>query len=191
MASDPTVAAKSARFCAYLNGSYNADREAFLDLSHRVLMFAVIMLGASSISAVMPQWGLPWVGVATAAIGAADLLLNLSVRARTASYLRKSYFEIAAKLEEGKLTPDQAQAEMLRLAAEEEPPYRAAHAVAENWASGAVYASERPTPCRVSFWRRTTRNIFRHGGHDFSVYAEPGLFGRFFGRRPSDNPNSH
>lgn len=169
MAAHSTGEIKAAKFCAYLNGSYQADREAYLDGWHRALMFLVIVLGASAVVAAAPNWARTSASIATAAIGAADLVLNLSVRARTASFLRKSYFEIAAALEEGALAPKAAEAAMLRLVAEEEPPYRAAHALAENWANGAVYGDERPTPCAVGFWRRLTRNMLHYSGQDFSA----------------------
>jgi hypothetical protein len=169
MATDaPAGEINASKFCAYLNGSYQADREAHLDGWHRAFMFGVIMLGTSAVVDALPDWTRIGASVATAAIGAADLVLNLSVRARTASFLRKSYFEIAADLEEQAMSPTAADAAMLRLASEEEPPYRAAHALAENWAAGAVYGSEKLPPCRVTRWQRITRNFFRHGGHDFS-----------------------
>lgn len=170
MAADETAGqVSSAKFCAFLNGAYQADREAYLDGWHRLLMFAVIMLGTSAVIAVVPGWARVTASVATAAIGAADLVLGLSVRARTASFLRKGYFEIAAGLEDRSLSPRKAEAAMLRLAADEEPPYKAAHAVAENWATRAVYGDNRPLPCNISRWRRLTRHMFRYNSHDFSA----------------------
>jgi hypothetical protein len=169
MAANPSPELEAAKFCAFLNGSYQADREAYLDGWHRLLMFAVIMLGASAVVEALPAWARITASISTAAIGAADLVLNLSVRARTAAFLRKGYFEISAGLEEGTLSAKKADAAMLRLAAEEEPPYRAAHAIAENWATGAIYGSNKPLPCRVSWWRRTTRHILKHTSHNFSA----------------------
>jgi hypothetical protein len=173
VATDPPRAIKAAKFSALLNGQYHADREAHLDWWHRLFMFAVILLGASAVIDVLPQWARVTASIGTAAIGAADLLFDLSVRARNASFLRKSYFEIAAALEEGGIQPDKAEADMLRLAAEEEPPYKAAHALAENWATCAVYGGDEPLPCSVSTWRRLTRNVLHHAGHSFSVNVNP------------------
>lgn len=164
----PAGAIKAAKFCAYLNGAYHADRESYLDGWHRALMFLVIMLGASVVVEALPDYARAAAGISTAAIAALDLVLNLSVRARTAAFLRKSYFEIAADLEEGNITAVQADARMLRLSAEEEPPYMAAHALAENWATGAVYGSEKARPCRVNWWKRMTRNLLHYAGHNFS-----------------------
>lgn len=171
MASVSSSQIKAAKFCALLNGAYHADREAYLDGWHRVLMFAVILLGASAVVEAFPTWARLGASISTAAIGAADLVLNLSVRARTASFLRKGYFEIAADLEEGEISSTKAESAMLRLAADEEPPYKAAHALAENWATGAVYGSARPLPCQVGRWRRLTRNMLHHASHNFSVTA--------------------
>jgi hypothetical protein len=159
----------AAKFDAYLNGAYQADREAYLDGWHRALMFGVIVLGASAVIDIMPAWARTIATMLTAVLAAADLVLDLSVRARTASFLRKGYFEVAAKLEERSISPQGAHAEMLRLAAEEEPPYKAAHAVAENWATTAVFGSSKPLPCRVGPWRRLTRNAVHYHGHDFSA----------------------
>lgn len=159
----------AAKFHAFLNGAYQADREAYLDGWHRALMFGVIVLGASAVVDALPDLARTTAAIATAILGAADLVLDLSVRARTASFLRKSYFDIAADLEDGAITPQKAYASMLRLAAEEEPPYKAAHALAENWATGAIYGSEKPLPCQVSWWRRLTRHMMHQAGHSFSA----------------------
>jgi hypothetical protein len=175
MAGNTPAAVKSAKHCAFMNGKYQADREGFLDRSHRYLMFFVIVSGAVSVTTLLPAPVVAWAGAGAAMAGALDLLFDLSVRARVASYLRKGYFEVAAKLEEGIITPAQAQAQMLRFAAEEEPPYSAAHALAENWATGAVYGTKRELPCRVPLWRRVTRHVIRHGGNNFSVDAPPAL----------------
>ena len=170
MATVPTAKQVSAaKFDAYLNGAYQADREAYVDRWHRALMFGVIVLGASAVIDIMPAWARTVATMLTAVLAAADLVLDLSVRARTASFLRKGYFEVAAKLEEQSITPRAAHAEMLRLAAEEEPPYKAAHAIAENWATMAVFGPSKALPCKVGPWWRLTRNLMHYHGHNFSA----------------------
>jgi hypothetical protein len=157
------------KFQAFLNGAYQAGREAYLDGWHRFLMFAVIMLGTSSVADVLTKSGKTWAAIATAALAALDLVLDFSVRARTAAFLRKSFFEIAACLDDGALTVAKADAALLRLAAEEEPPYMAAHALAENWATRAIYGESKPLPCRIVWWRKLARHVMRQGGHNFSA----------------------
>lgn len=169
MAADTSREIRAAKFEAFLNGAYQADREAHLDRWHRNFMFAVILLGASSVADVLPEELMKWAQLATAAIGALDLVLNLSVRARTAAFLRKAYFEVAAELEEGSLTLEKAKANLLRLAGEEEPPYKAAHALAENWAAGAVYGTDEPVRCRVSWRHKLTRHYIHYASRDFSI----------------------
>lgn len=98
-----------------------------------------------------------------------DLVFNLSDRARTHAFLRRQYFVIAAALERPRANAAKAQADMLKLAAEEEPPYLAAHALAENWATRAVLGPSVPLPCRVGWLRRRLRHFIRFDGQDFGV----------------------
>jgi hypothetical protein len=169
MAADPPSEIESAKFSAYLNGAYHADREAYLDGRHRGLMFVIIVLGAGAVADALPVAARTAAAILTAMLAAADLVFDYSVKARTASFLRKRYFDVAAGLEDGALKATDAQAAMLRLAAEEEPPYKAAHAVAENWATGAVFGPTKPLPCEISLWRRLTRNSLHHASHDFTA----------------------
>jgi hypothetical protein len=135
-------------------------------------MFSVIMLGTSSVADILTLRAKTWAAIATAAVAAADLVLDFSVRARTAAFLRKRYFEIAAMLDGGEMTAAQADAALLRIAAEEEPPYMAAHAIAENWATRAVYGETRPLPCRISWWCKLTRHLLHHSSQDFAADTE-------------------
>lgn len=164
-------AVAAAKVSALLNGQYQADREAYLDWWHRVFMFAVIVLGASAVFELLPSWARLSASLATAVTGAADLLFDLSVRARNAAVLRKGYFEIAAELEAGEMNAQQAETAMLKLSADEEPPYKAAHAIAENWATRAVFGTSAELPCNVTRWQRLTRNLLHYSGQDFSVDA--------------------
>ena len=91
MATHSAAKIKAAKFSAVLNGQYQADREAHLDWWHRILMFAVILLGASAIVDVLPPRASLLASICVVVSGAADLLLDLSVRARNASFLRKSF----------------------------------------------------------------------------------------------------
>lgn len=172
MASDTTARElNAAKISALMNGRYHADREAFLDGWHRWFMFAVILLGASALVETLPPSVRILASVLTAALGAIDLVFSLSVRARAHSYLREAYFEIAASLKAGSMNSTKAEAQMLRLAAKEEPIYCALHAHAENWATRAVIGFDKPLSCRVPFWKSFLRNVCRFSGSNFSTIS--------------------
>lgn len=157
----------SARYHAYLNGSYHADREGVLDRRHRWMMFCVVALGTSSVVGLM-GWASAYFGAATTLVGTIDLTFNFSLRAREHAYLRKEYFRIAAALAAGKCTSADAEAKMMELAAEEEPIYMAALAIAANWAMRAVYGGTKEPPCHIPLWRRWLRHWFLMTEVDFT-----------------------
>lgn len=163
----PTSALEQAKVGAFLNGRYHADREAWFDWCHRILMFGVIVGGSS---ALLDVW--PWLRVSASfsavVFGTLDLVFNLSNRARTHSFLRKQYLAVAADLESPRASPANAQAEMMRLAAEEEPPYFAVHALAENWAIRAVLGPEASPPCKVGWLAKRLRHIRRYDQESFA-----------------------
>lgn len=168
MASDTSAEALNvARYSAYMNGRYHADREAFLDRTHRALMFLVIMFGASAFSSVVPQTVAPYFGALTASLGAADLVLNLSVRARAHASLREHYFSIAAQLEKSDLQVSDAQAKMTELSGKEEPVFYASHAIAQNWAFRAVYGGSDQLPCIIKRYHRVFAHLFRFSSTSF------------------------
>jgi hypothetical protein len=158
----------AARYSAFLNGAYHADREGVLDRRHRWMMFLVIALGTSSVVTMFGRSMSPYIGVATALIGAIDLAFGLSVRARNHAYLRKEYFRIASGLANGKCTAEDAEAKMMELAAEEEPVFKAAHSLAANWAMKAVYGNTKAAPCKVGWFRRLFRHWFMMTEVDFT-----------------------
>ena len=160
------------RFEAYTNGSYHADREAVLDRRHRWMMFLVIALGASAVLQPLGDRAASIAAFATAIIGAMDLAFGFSVRARNHAFLRKEYFRIASELVAEEITTDAARAKLTALAGEEEPPYRAAHAIAENWATRAVFGDALPLPCRVTWLQRRFRHWLLMTSIDFSAKHE-------------------
>lgn len=169
MATDPAAGPLDAqRFAAFTNGSYHADREGFLDWTHRVLLLIVILLGTSALLEVMPPAWRQISAALTTLAGTLDLVFDLTTRARKHGHLRREYFELAASLAEGRITPAEADAAMLRSAADEEPPFCAAHAVAENWASMAVYGGGRVAPCRITGAQRLFRHVWRFNGSSFA-----------------------
>lgn len=156
----PATPVEQAKVCALLNGRYHADREAWFDWCHRILMFGVIMGGSSALLDIWP-WAKAGSALLAVALGTLDLVFSLSDRARDHSYLRKQYFAIAAELEKPRASSSKAQAAMMLLAADEEPPYFAAHALAENWAVQAVLGPSAPVPCKVGWFRKRLRHLMR------------------------------
>jgi hypothetical protein len=163
----PATEIDQAKVAAYLNARYHADREAWLDSCHRWLMFAVILFGSSALLDMAP-WARAGAAFLTVSMGAFDLVFSLSDRARSHSFLRKQYLAIAAKLELPKGSLAQASSEMLVLSGDEEPTYYAVHALAENWATRAVFGPGTQLPCEVSWFRGLLRHLFRFDRHTFS-----------------------
>ena len=168
MASIPTVdEVKRARYCAYLNGKYHSDREAFYDWWDKLTNFLVLATGAVAFSDV---FGSAFQKVGAGAIGLFALLqlvFSLSLKAREHLQFKREYFSIASKLEAGELDPAQAHALMTRIAGDEPPPFMALHAICENWAKLAVYGSDEPAPCEVGWFARLTKNVLRHSSASF------------------------
>lgn len=163
----PSAIAGHARVEALANGRYHADREAFLDTWRRGIAFLIIVLGAAAIvdvTAAEWRWTL---GFAVTILASADLVMDLSAGARTHGYLRRQYFEIVGAFETGELDPAIGRARMMALAADEPPPYLAAHAVAENWATRAVLGPDAAVPCLITRPRRLLRHYWRQDGHPF------------------------
>jgi hypothetical protein len=175
LASDPSLEVKQAKAHAFLNGKYHADREAFLDSWDKLITFGVLLAGAVAFADIF--------GSSSQKVGAAlislfaflQLVYSLQLKVRKHSEQRMKYFEIAARLEVGSLTAAEALADMIRLSGEEDPPYFAVHALAENWATRAVFGDDRPFPCKVSWLRNKLRHYVRQDGHDFSVSHEVDL----------------
>ncbi len=153
MATVTTAAINEAKFCALLNGKYHADREAFLDSWDRLITFGVLAAGAT---AFLDVFGVHFqkLGAASLALFAlVQLVYGLPVKARKHAFLRERYFEISSRLANGDLKAAAANGSMLNLAGQEDPPYFAVHAIAENWATRAVYGDKKPLPCKIGLFR--------------------------------------
>jgi len=161
-------AVKGARWVALTNGHYHSEREWFLSLADRLITFTVLLAGASTVVAAMDRRMTSAAAIAVTAFAFVQLVFAVGPSARRHATLKEKYFAIAADLELGKMNPSEAQARMYALAGEESPIYAAAHALSQNWATGAVYGSSSSNKlCKVHWFRRVTRNVLRHASHDF------------------------
>ena len=168
MADVKALTVQTSKKNAFTNGKYHADRESFYDFYDKWVNFGVLVTGAVAFTDVVGQH---WqkLGAAVLFIFAlAQLVFRLSAQARKHGELKQRYFAIAAFIENKNMSPKVADAEMLKLAGEEDPPYFALHALAENWATLAVFDDDRPKPCEVNWFRRITRNWLRHSDVSFA-----------------------
>lgn len=167
MADDTPPEITAAKYEAFANGRYHADRESFLDSCSRLITFGILVTGGLAFFQIFGDSAQAFGVGAMSVFALAKLVWSPDSRARTHNSLRKRYFDLVAQLTEEAITAKQAQAKMLRMAGEEEPPFCAVHALAENWASEAVLGKDRPLPCRVKPILKFSRHIFRYDGIKF------------------------
>lgn len=153
---------KGAKWNAFTNGRYHADREAFLSFWDRAITFALLCAGTSVIVSSTPEYVKTFSAVALTIFALAQLVFELSRTAQRHSYLRDSYFKVASDVERGSISPNEAQARMLELAGTEDPIYCTAHLLAEQWAYEAVYGRPQKKAKKIRFLRKLTRHYLRH-----------------------------
>lgn len=96
---------------------YHEARAAFLDLWRRLLDFAVILSGASAITSLVaqsPLWGVV-ANVATAAIGALQLVASLGDKAQEHRWVHRRYAELYGRVTEAKQAETVDPVEMRKL----------------------------------------------------------------------------
>ena len=150
------------RYPCMMNMEYHAAREAWLDLVHRWLMFAVIVAGAV---AFVDVWHpMHWIGpIISVLAGSLDLTFDLSNRARSHARFRERYGEIMASARQDPENRVALQAKLDQLSGEEEPPYHVVLALCAERAQIAVYRDSDLT-LRLGWWRRLTANLLHHSG---------------------------
>lgn len=164
-----------------MNARYHSLREAFLDTSHRWLLFMVIMFGAVALIDVLPKSlvhaGAKEVFTALAAVCAAiDLTFDLSNRARVHSMMKRRYFELLADLTDGKKTLVEATACLHRYSADEEPSFHALLMLSWNAAQEMVYGSE-AYQLAIPRRDRFLKQIFRFSGKQYHLVVSAKVTG--------------
>lgn len=151
-----------------MNARYHSAREAFLDAVHRWFMFGVIASGASAVAFVFrDNPGIyPWLSVAAALFGAADLTFDLSNRARSHALMKRRYFELIADMRDGLKSVEQADACTHRYSADEEPAYHALLMGSWNAAQEMVYG-EKADRLKIPFHHRLFQNWWRFEGRTY------------------------
>ncbi|MBB4577278.1 MULTISPECIES: hypothetical protein [Rhizobium] len=154
------------------NALYHIARRAWLERVSRFLNLAVILGGTSYAAQVFinsPR-GTFVLGLASATLGAVQLIFDFSGKAHHHERLQKRYYDLLASVEEtrGPTMDDCAawRAELTRIYADEPPTLRALDAIADNQATAATYGSSNPR-LNVSFWQSWTRNLFLHNAGRF------------------------
>lgn len=127
----------SLTFNVLRNALYHTARRNSLERWNRLFNFAVIMLGAGAVLSVLQAWINPaWIGFATAMIGAIQLVLDFSGRAREHSQLQRDYYSLLATIERViDPTPEHIaewRSEMIRISGNEGPIFKAVDAKAYN-----------------------------------------------------------
>lgn len=161
-----TEAMTEFRFICFMNARYHAAREAFLDSSHRWLMFGVILFGSLAVVEVVGAVG----GVApfrngslsalAAIMGALDLTFDLSNRARQHSLMKRRYYELLADVELGVKNLTEGNACLHRYSAEEEPAYYALLESAHNATQRITYG-DRADIRQLRWHHRVFKNFLR------------------------------
>lgn len=161
-APEPATAA-SVEINCLMNARYHSAREAFLDTVHRWFMFSIVLTGATAISGLFD--GVPQInvifGAIAALLGAADLALDLSNRARTHALMKRRYFELLADMRDGYKTIEQAQACCHRYSADEEPAYQALLMGSWNAAQEMLFGDQAQL-VKIPYRHRLLQNIRRY-----------------------------
>lgn len=166
----PSTSLRQIQMLCVFNMHYHAGREAYLDASHRWLMFFVIIFGASAVVDVFP--GIHWLKVALSAaaavMGALDLTFDLSGRARNHAVMKRRYSDLLSSCLRDANEIKRANASLMELAGEEEPPYHALIAVCYNMAETQVYNDD-VQHLHVPWHHKMLKNIWRFEGANYRL----------------------
>lgn len=155
------------RFHALRNALYHTARRRWLEAANRVVTFLIIILGTAAAANLGRFLGFQAIetvfGIATAALGALQLVFDFGGRARTHQTLQQKYYELLARVES--MTDDdpavlcQLAGDLVRIYADEPPIADVPDAVAYNAAAKALGATD--IACfKISIWTRFSAALF-------------------------------
>ena len=147
---------------------YHDDREKFLASWNRILMFIVVIFGASALTPARDRF--PWIPALTAVAGLANLVFDINGAARIHSSLRQRLYSILA---DAAVNQDVASLEkqLILVYADEPPIMYAVNAVAYN---NAMLSFDRPKQelMKIGLFARLVRHFWSYSANTFRTYAE-------------------
>ncbi len=149
-------------------------REGFLDACHRLGMFLVLVSGSGAVYALTHNKDYALlVAMVPAVVGALDMALNFSTRARQHAELHRRYLELVAEAQRSGAESHAADlnARLTLLYAQEPPDYKALDALAHNQVCEGRGRGE--CGLRVAPPYRLLRHVFRFQGKTFLPKEEP------------------
>lgn len=161
---------------------YHEARGAFLDLQRRILDFAVVVLGAGAVTSLFAQsnaWA-AGLNVATAAIGALQLVANLGDKAQEHRWARKKFCDLLARITEAKQEGAPSPREMRKLTkrwseiwGDEPTTMHVLEALAHNATARAINREVDPDDLiAIPWWRSILRNWLAQEGFEPLTPAE-------------------
>ncbi len=148
---------------------YHDDREKFLARINRLLMFVVVVFGASALAPIRDKYY--WIPVITAFAGLANLVFDVNGAARVHSSLRQKLYGILADAE---VNSDVASLErrLILVYADEPPLMYAVSAVAYNNAMLSYGRTQTDNLMKVGFFARFFRHWIPFAANSFHTYGE-------------------
>lgn len=162
------------RFDCSVDAAYNASREAHYARVSRWLAGTQAFIGTGAVAGIVGQWG--WItaalGVVAAGAAVAQLVFDPAGQARKHQGLRGRYLDILAEMEE-RPEPSlcaQWRARRLRIAADEEPVFRAIQAIAYNQIVDSQFPELEARERRLVIpkWDRCLKQFWRAEGRTYS-----------------------
>lgn len=147
---------------------YHEDRGSFLDLWRRILDFCVVALGTAAVASLFAEksTGAVAMNVATALVGALQLVANLSDKAQEHRWARRKFCDLLARITEAKQDETVSQRDMRKLTkrwteiwSDEPTTMHVLEAVAYNATARALNRTIDPDDLiEIPLWRSALRN---------------------------------
>jgi len=155
---------------------YHQRRRAFYDGWHRIIMFALILIGSASFADVVTHLSFytitisGWGGLVVAALAALDLVFSLGDKARDHEILHRRFTDLAISIRTEAETPERLQLwerRRLEMETDEPPIFWALEASCDNEVIKAWGRDVKNGLVALSPWQRLMMNYLRFQGTDF------------------------
>ena len=163
---------EAVEFNALRNAIYHTARRTVLDTYVRWSNLIIIVAGAGTLTQLADTHGFGWIlGLITVLAGAMQLVFDFSGRAAEHKLLQHRYYTVLADVRDDELSPEHVrrlEAEMLRIAGDEPPVYRALDAISYNAAADSLYGEERADQkLKISWTQSALRHLYHFNGSSF------------------------